>query len=393
MNKSFDYVVHSTDEKNYNRLRCNLPHPFTNNSKMLVTTLTTVCRMILINTDDYITFNDNYTIKFNNEFANLDTPTFIVYFNKLANSLGVKIIAGIDNVDRITIYSDTNITITDISYNLKLLFGLYNKNISKSEPLTSKQHSAEPIQSGSLPDEISTIKSSKYYSIAIKSVGYTNSTPVMYLLSNIGEQCFRTIDQNLVSGMRVVMKINNSFSYGSPIIHPNGDFEVQLPSSDLSSLEFVLVDAYMHEVKLLSPMFLTIHVTPISDEQLVPHPTTATYNAPVYYDYIPRPHLKTKEEDKQPTFHDALLKAQTDSTNEMEMYNFYKYTPKPIYDYNPFVKSEFKYDAKTLFEKDHYSNEEPIVNPGEMFFDRPVIVSHTDDELNNNNVVDNNNND
>ena len=59
------------------------------------------------------------------------------------------------------------------------------------------------------------------------------------------------------------------FSSGYPIISNNGDFQTTLLSNDLAMLEFILVDAFMHEIKLLSPMYLSIQVRSVPDEDVV----------------------------------------------------------------------------------------------------------------------------
>ena len=66
------------------------------------------------------------------------------------------------------------------------------------------------------------------------------------------------------------MRINNSFSANYPIIVNNSEFETTLLSNDLSCLELTLVDAYMKEIKLLSPMYLSINVKAIADEEIIP---------------------------------------------------------------------------------------------------------------------------
>ena len=38
-----------------------------------------------------------------------------------------------------------------------------------------------------------------------------------------------------------------------------------IKSNDLSYVEFYLVDANLHEIKLLCPLYITIHVEPVPD--------------------------------------------------------------------------------------------------------------------------------
>ena len=81
-------------------------------------------------------------------------------------------------------------------------------------------------------------------------------------------QSYRNMNENDLSGAKIVMRLNNSFMASSPIMVNNADFETILLSNDLSCLEFTLVDAYMHEIKLLSPMYLSIHIRAIEDQEI-----------------------------------------------------------------------------------------------------------------------------
>ena len=108
------------------------------------------------------------------------------------------------------------------------------------------------------------------YFIKANSVEFNLSTPVLYLLSNVGSISYRNVNESELSGSKIVMRINNSFSANYPIIVNNSEFETTLLSNDLSCLELTLVDAYMKEIKLLSPMYLSINVKAIPDEDIIP---------------------------------------------------------------------------------------------------------------------------
>ena len=107
------------------------------------------------------------------------------------------------------------------------------------------------------------------YFIKANSSGFNLSTPVLYLLSNIGTLSYRNVNESELSGSKIVMRINNSFSASYPIIVNNSEFDVIIPSNDLSALELTLVDAYLHETKLMSPMYLSINVKAIPDDEPV----------------------------------------------------------------------------------------------------------------------------
>ncbi len=97
------------------------------------------------------------------------------------------------------------------------------------------------------------------------------STPVLYLASNIGYNSFKNVtDTGYLTSMRILMKLNNSYSAYYPIYATNGDFIARVNSSDLSNTQFILIDANYKEITLLNPMYLTITVEPIEDAEVIP---------------------------------------------------------------------------------------------------------------------------
>ena len=105
--------------------------------------------------------------------------------------------------------------------------------------------------------------------IVIESVGFTLSTPVLYLLSNVGAKTFKNkfddADKSYMATLRTDMRINNSFSANFPIISGNSDFQTIIKSNKLLNEMFWLVDANLKGMTLLSPLYITIHVFPIPD--------------------------------------------------------------------------------------------------------------------------------
>ena len=63
------------------------------------------------------------------------------------------------------------------------------------------------------------------------------------------------------------MRITNSFYAKQPINNPNGDYTTTVRCTDLSDARFTLIDANYHEVKLLSPMYLTVNIEAIPDKK------------------------------------------------------------------------------------------------------------------------------
>lgn len=252
-----DYTVSSTDPNNYNKIFCNLTAPPTKYSIMTITCLTTNCNIIVLNKDDYIIIND-IKYQFKDNYTNINLEAFIELLKELTqngvaaegeiNPLSLNgIDFYIDNTSRLYFYSERPFVINDASYNVKLITGIYHQNL----PLTS---SFNP-------------ETDKYYVQAISS-GFNLLTPVLYLCSNIAIKSYRNADDSSLNGSKIVMRVNNSFSTSMPIINNNADFETVLLSNDLSMLEFRLVDANMHDIHLLSPLYLSVQVRSVADTDI-----------------------------------------------------------------------------------------------------------------------------
>ena len=149
-----------------------------------------------------------------------------------------------DNTRRFVLTSDSKFAINIMTYNYELLLGLFNITF--------------PIYADY----------DNNYFVKANSTGFYLSTPVLYLLSNVGSLSFRNVNESELAGSKIVMRINNSFSANYPIIVNNAEFETFICSNDLSNLELTLVDAYLKEIKLLSPMYLSIHIKSIPDEKI-----------------------------------------------------------------------------------------------------------------------------
>lgn len=252
-----DYTVSSTDPNNYNKIFCNLTAPPTKYSIMTITCLTTNCNIIVLNKDDYIIIND-IKYQFKDNYTNINLEAFIELLKELTqngvaaegeiNPLSLNgIDFYIDNTSRLYFFSERPFVINDASYNVKLITGIYHQNL----PLTS---SFNP-------------ETDKYYVQAISS-GFNLLTPVLYLCSNIAIKSYRNADDSSLNGSKIVMRVNNSFSTSMPIINNNADFETVLLSNDLSMLEFRLVDANMHDIHLLSPLYLSVQVRSVADTDI-----------------------------------------------------------------------------------------------------------------------------
>jgi hypothetical protein len=97
-------------------------------------------------------------------------------------------------------------------------------------------------------------------------VGYSLSTPQLYVTTNIGYQVVRNsfTTPNELSGSQVCAVLQNSFSAGM-YLNGAGDFPITLNQFDLSNLEFRLVDSNYHPLKIFSPMFVIMKIEPTPD--------------------------------------------------------------------------------------------------------------------------------
>ena len=112
----------------------------------------------------------------------------------------------------------------------------------------------------------------KRQSITSNTVGYFLSTPILYLLTNVGSHVFYNDiknDKNIQCGM-VCMCLNNSWSSSFPIIACQGEIITKCALNHTSDVYFILVDANMREVKLLNPMYITVSIRPDEESLTTP---------------------------------------------------------------------------------------------------------------------------
>ena len=243
--ETFDYTISSLDYEHNNRINTNISGPHTEYCKMTITSLTTMANFVVLDTTDYITINDKkYNIQ--EDFSDVNTASLVEYLNGLMQSSGIEVYY--DSCSRIYFTSMNDIVISDCSYNLRLMLGLVNVK---------------------LPISNNKMLNGGYKMLLCPDVGLYISTPVLYLACNLGSKSYRTSGNSFTS-MRILMKLTNSFFAKQPIVNANGDFTTTVRCSDLSDVRFTLIDANYHEVKLLSPMYLTVQLEAIPDSQIDP---------------------------------------------------------------------------------------------------------------------------
>ena len=233
---TMDYTISSVDYKHNNRIYTNITAPHTEFCKMTITSLTTMANFVVLDTSDYIVINGRrYNIQ--EDFSDVNTASLVEYLNGFLATNKIEVYY--DSCSRVYFSStDTNdISIDECSYNLRLMLGLVNVEL--------------PLQTNS-------------GTLLCPDVGLFLSTPVLYLACNLGSNSYRTAGNSFTS-MRILMRLTNSFFAKQPIVNVNGDFTTTVKCSDLSDVRFTLIDANYQEVKLLTPMYLTVQIEPIPD--------------------------------------------------------------------------------------------------------------------------------
>ena len=105
------------------------------------------------------------------------------------------------------------------------------------------------------------------YRVEATAIGNMLSTPVFYLLANAGSPWFgnQTDNPRLMMSATVAMVINNSYTGQFPMV-AEGDIVSTVYLNTVSDLILHLVDANMHELKLLNPIYCTVVIQPQYDQ-------------------------------------------------------------------------------------------------------------------------------
>ena len=240
MESSLNYTVTSTNTKEYDVIRTNLQIPNSDISRLMVNNLTTKASFIVLGKDDYIIINGN-KYNMNDDYGEVPTDTFAEILNFMFEG-NEEITVEVDNVKRLILTAKSKFIINDMSYNAKMVSGFYNDVF--------------PIESEF---------NGENYQVIAQSAGYSMLTPILYLISNLGSKCYDNIDNNYCNH-KILMRVSNSFSANYPIINGNAEFSSVIPTNALSDIEFKLVDANRHPIRLLTPMYLSINVDAVENE-------------------------------------------------------------------------------------------------------------------------------
>ena len=208
------------------------------------------CNIRVLNHNDYIamTIGDTpFTIHFE-DYTNLSVETFAELLNVKLEDHGI--VCSVDNCNRLCFTAAQPFHFNDVTYNLKLLLGLYS--------IKDDDIRAEKVKSEQIAENL--------HQLTIKSVGMFLSTPILNLVSNIGDPTLRNNSDDLVNiqSCNTILRINNSFSPNIPIVASGNGITSIIPSGYVSGSVFILVDANMHQVDLLNPMYIAFTLEPLS---------------------------------------------------------------------------------------------------------------------------------
>lgn len=238
---NYEYTLSSENPERYSYIDAYFPHTPYDKNQLIVTGLTTTANIRILKKSDYITI-DGSKIYMNDDYSNLRHDEFAATLNQL---LPNGLLITLDNCNRFVFTSPNLFTIGETSYNLRVVLGL---------------HPFDTLEL--IPAWVNAV-----YVYVIPTVGFMLSTPILYLVSNVGQQTFRySRSSRNIQSTAIVMRINNSFSPNFPITALNGEFVTNILGSNISNLWFQLVDANLIELDLLSPLYISISIRPIISE-------------------------------------------------------------------------------------------------------------------------------
>jgi hypothetical protein len=244
------YTVCSIDPEHYNELFVSLP--FSNSQKVVSITVMSMCTLFnveLLNPNDYIIVESEGTkyklVGHSRTRLSLDElPAYLEFLFENASAVGFKVELTQSNLLRFM--HNMPFKILEMTYNFRIATGFYY-------PQALPIESVYDVEGGT-------------FEIMPQAVALVSSTPILYILSNTGGQCYRmSMNENNVQNGTIGMIVYNSFMAGMPAIAQQGDIVSQCLSSELSSISIVLVDANFVPIKLLTPLYCTINVTEIAD--------------------------------------------------------------------------------------------------------------------------------
>ena len=203
---------------------------------------------VLLDEEDYAIIDKNiYFI--DRTYTSLDTLKAIL--NDLFNKANITVEA--DKSGRFILYSSEPFTITFMTTRLKYALGLYYLNDINISGV-------EQFNEGEL-----------IYIFRCGAVHFNYLTPIWYVISNMGTptQISSLIDRYRLYYPAINVKVINTFTESQPLCISNCEYFSISQASSLSNLRFQIVDSDMNPIKFLTPIYITISVEPVTEDEQI----------------------------------------------------------------------------------------------------------------------------
>ena len=222
------YYIQSTDPKSYGTVKFSST-VFTGNDiyKFRINQLSTVATFLITTEEDYITFiinNEPVTVFFKNN-SQYELPYDL---NELLHPTGIT--CDYNSEGTLTFKAETAFTIKAATHRVKLLTGLYHTQL----PITGSE-------------------------IIVASVPCTCYGNTLYLRSRISSVVGFNVTQS-VSYVSLCYHVTEIFIPGVPVISKQPGQLIPINTSDLSNMEFTLVDFMNEPVVLKAPLRIVLEL-------------------------------------------------------------------------------------------------------------------------------------
>jgi hypothetical protein len=164
--------------------------------------------------------------------------------------------------NKIYFQSDKPFNINSMSYSMSLLCGIKQHQL----PISSVEFEIEQITE---EEDWDLIEVFTIYMVKMRNYGDYNSTPELYLMSNLGSNFYVQThidngdnkDNSVSSNLNILLRIANAFLPNLPITYVGDDYKNDCFVHNLTSGGYIqLVDANLVPVDLLYPMRLSLLV-------------------------------------------------------------------------------------------------------------------------------------
>lgn len=233
------FYLQSTDPENYNTVKFYANPPLGKDPLLFrINQVNTIAAFMVTTVDDYIEFafeDQTRRVTFEDR-SSYDKDDLANIITNLTSSIGISV--AYNDYNTFTISSDQPFVINECSHRAKLLLGLYHESF----PLSAER---SPLNT---------------YDIVVKSVPYNCYGNCLYLRSRVSSVVGLNDENNKDIYLSICYNISEMFIPGVPIITRFPGNCTKIYPSDLTNLEFTLVDFMNVPVILKAPLRLTMEV-------------------------------------------------------------------------------------------------------------------------------------